>query len=87
MTKTEKAVLDRIVDGKFAVLMVGEDERQVEYPAEGLPSGARAGVWMKAETEGDTIVSLEIDEVNTEEIAQRIHGKLEQLRRQGRKTQ
>jgi len=35
----EKAVIGRIVDGKTAVTLVGEDERQHHYRADGLPEG------------------------------------------------
>ncbi len=85
MIKTEKAVIDRIVDGEIAVLIVGEEELQLEYPSKDLPSDAREGSWLTVSMDGEFIVSIEIDFKETEEVAQRIRSKMSQLRARGRK--
>lgn len=42
----ENAVIDRIVDGNTALILVGADERQHDYPSDGLPEGAKEGCWL-----------------------------------------
>lgn len=82
----EKAVVDRIVDRKTAVILVGEDERQHHYPAGQLPGGAVEGSWLKVQIEGGEIVTVEVDEEGTCNTRRRIQQKMERLRARGRKT-
>ena len=82
----EKAVIDRIVDGKIAVILVGEDQRQHHHPADELPEGAREGTWLRVRVEGAKIVSTEVDPGETDEVGRRIQEKMGKLRTRGRKT-
>ncbi len=82
----EVAVLDRIVDGEHAVLIVGDPpEREVVVPADELPAEVRDGGWLRVELEGDRLHSATVDETATEEARERIREKLEALRAQGRR--
>jgi prophage tail gpP-like protein len=80
----EKAVIDRIVDGRHAVLIVGEDERQVVVPATSLPAAAGEGTWLRVRFDGDTLLDARIDREETERVRQRVSAKMEQLRQRGR---
>ena len=82
----EKAVIDRIVDGKTAVILVGDNERQYQYPAKGLPEGASEGTWLRVQIENGEIVYIEIDPEETESALRRIQAKLDKLRERGRKA-
>ena len=82
----EKAVIDRIIDGKTAVILVGDDERQHHCRADALPEGAKEGTWLRVRVESGKIVSMEVDEGETDGVRSRIHKKLENLRARGRKA-
>lgn len=76
----EKAAVDRF-EGKFAVLLVGENDRVVNVPRSSLPKWTKEGVWLQVEFEGDRLVFSEIDLEETANAKKRIMGKLERLRR------
>lgn len=80
----EKAVLDRIVDGAHAVLLVGEAEQETIVPVALLPDGARPGAWLQV-TRGASgeIVRLTHDVDETAAMRQRIADKLAKLRQRG----
>ena len=82
----EKAVVDRIVDGKIAVILLGEDQRQHHHPADELPEGAQEGTWLRVRVEGAKIVSIEVDPGETDEVRRRIQEKMDKLRTRGPKT-
>ena len=82
----EKAVIDRIVDWKTAVILVGEDQRQHHLPADELPEGAREGTWLRVRVEDGKIASIEVDPGETDEVRRRIQEKMDRLRTRGRKT-
>lgn len=88
MSKTdimEKAVIDRIVDGKTAVILVGDNEREHHYPADKLPKGAREGIWLRVQLAGGEIMSLQVDQEETEAVRRRVQEKMDRLHRRGRK--
>ena len=80
----EKAVIDRIVDGKTAVILVGENELQYEYPADKLPQGAKEGSWLKVEIEDKEIIHISLDQQETDLNRKRIKSKMDKLRKRGR---
>jgi len=82
----EKAVIDRIVDGKTAVILVGEDERQHHYPADKLPEGTREGTWLRVRVESGEIVSMEVDQEETDTVRRRIQEKMDKLRARDRRA-
>ncbi|MDX9803868.1 MAG: DUF3006 domain-containing protein [Dehalococcoidales bacterium] len=80
----EKAVIDRIEDGKTAVMLVGEKEIQYEYSADKLPEGANEGSWVKLTIEDGEITGIELDEHETAVMKNRIQSKMDMLRKRGR---
>ena len=76
----KKAVIDRFEEG-FAVLLMGDDERQIEVPRAVLPRGAREGHWLRIELDGEQVLSATIDEEETARTQARIADKLARLRR------
>lgn len=77
-----KAVVDRIVDGQTAVLLVGDDEREMPVPVATLPAGAGEGSWLLFHPLDG---SLELDEEETARRRAAIQDKLSRLRRRGRR--
>lgn len=82
LAEGERAVVDRIVDGRLAVLLVGEEEREVTVPVQALPKGAREGTWVRMGA-GDS-GELVIDWEETEARRARLAEKLDLLRQRGR---
>ena len=84
LKKTEKAVIDRIVDGKTAVILVGNKE--YNYPASKLPKGAQEGVWVFITINEGRIIAVSVDQKETEEVRRRIRSKMDKLRKRGHKN-
>ena len=80
----ERAVIDRIVDGVHAVLLVGESERERVVPVGHLPRGATPGTWLTVRFDGDELVHAVVEDEETASARRRIQDKLERLRRRGR---
>lgn len=80
-----KAVVDRIVDGVHAVLLVGEEEAERVVAVDALPQGVAEGTWLWVRFDGDQLVEAEIDHQETQATRARIKAKLELLRRRGLK--
>jgi hypothetical protein len=80
----DRAVVDRIVDGTTAVLLVGPDEAEAHVPASSLPDGARDGTWLVVEPDEGTVRVLEIDRELTERRAADLDARLARLREQRR---
>lgn len=72
----QKAVIDRIVDGKHAVLLVGEDETEMVLPVKDIPEEAREGTWVVLHEDG----SIVIDKAETDRVKSRIQDKMALLR-------
>jgi hypothetical protein len=81
----QRAVLDRIEDGTFAVLLVGDGEEEHIVPADQLPAGVAPGAWLRVRFEGDSLQWAEVDAAETEQARARIAEKLERLRQRGRR--
>jgi hypothetical protein len=77
----DRAVLDRVVDGVTAVLLVGPEERPLELPASALPEGVVDGTWLRLDLATDPPTVLGIDAPLTEQRAQDLEGRLRDLRR------
>lgn len=82
MAGKEKAVIDR-VEGKIAVLLVGEEETKLDVLVSSLPRKAKEGDWLKVEIAGSKVVSAEIDAEETAKRKERILGLMEKLRKKG----
>lgn len=77
-----KAVIDRF-EGKWAVLLLGDDEKQVSVPRKALPRRVQAGQWLNVQLagqEGDEVVSAQVDPEETARMKKRIMDKLALLR-------
>ena len=79
-------MVDRIVDKRHAVLLVGENEVEKIVSVDKLPPGADEGTWLRVEFEGDELVAAEVDAEETAQVKARIVAKMERLRQRGRKT-
>jgi hypothetical protein len=75
-----KAVIDRF-EGKFAVLIVGEDEQRMNVPKKRLPRQSREGAWLQVEIQNGEVISAVMDEKETSDVEQRIAEKLARLRK------
>lgn len=74
----EKAAIDRI-EGTLAVLLVGEEEREIVVPLAKLPKGAKAGDWLKVTLVKDQIAGAEMDAEETARRRARIQAKMDQV--------
>ena len=81
-----RAVVDRIVDGMTAVILVGDEEQEYDHPASELPRGVGEGSVLRVEISGETITAIKPDLEDTDETLRRIRRKLDELRRRGRKA-
>lgn len=81
-------MIDRIVDGAMAVLLLGEEQTQVLVPVETLPVGSAEGLWLLIRIEDGVVIEAELDDEKTEEIRGRIQAKrallLQRMARRGR---
>jgi hypothetical protein len=81
----EKAIVDRIVDGKHAVLLVGDQEVERVILSTKLPSGVTVGTVVMVEFNGDKLVSTEAIMEETTKTKERIKSKLDLLRQRKRR--
>ena len=77
-----RAVIDRIVDGTTAVLLVGPDETELLLPADELPGTAGEGVWVILDLDSDPVAVLAVDTDLTEQRERRIAEQMERIRQQ-----
>jgi len=64
--RRQKAVIDRIEEGRFAVLLVGRKQLEKVVPVEQLPEGAKAGSWLKVRVMEDGVKDMMVDEEETQ---------------------
>jgi hypothetical protein len=77
---SDRAVVDRIVDGATAVLLVGPDELELHLPADALPEGATDGTWVILDREMSRPAVLGIDEELTASRAEQLQHRLGRIR-------
>lgn len=70
-----RAVIDRF-EGKFAVLLVGDNEIKVDFPKKLLPEGAREGSWL--------MIDLRLDQEETKKQKEKIGSLLDKLKKKSR---
>lgn len=79
-----KAVLDQIVDENYAVLLIGEEEKEFIIAKDKLPVNVEEGSWLLLTIIGDQISDIMVDQEETYKASQRIRDKMALLRkRQG----
>ena len=75
-SKRTRAVVDRIEDGRLAVLHVGDDEEtKVELPASLLPEGTESGSHL--------VINVSLDEGARKESEDRVKALQEKLEKRG----
>lgn len=77
-----KAVIDRIEDGKFAVLLIGAKQEERVVPVDQLPAGSGEGCWVIINADG----TIAPDAGATDAARTRIQDKLAKLRNRGRRN-
>ncbi|MBM7096261.1 MULTISPECIES: DUF3006 domain-containing protein [Alteribacter] len=77
----KQAVLDRIEDGQWAVLLVGEEEKEVILPIQKVPPKSKEGDWFIVTFVEDTVSSVVLDEEKTTSMQSSIQSKLQQLKK------
>ncbi len=75
----DRAVIDRIVDGDTAVLLVGPTEDPLHVPMEALPEGASEGDWLVLDL---ARLIVGVDRELTDARAADLEGRLERIRRE-----
>jgi hypothetical protein len=78
----DRAVIDRIVDGNTAVLLVGPGEREAHVPADALPDGVGDGTWLRIDPETDPVEVLGVDRELTDRRAADISTRMERIRQE-----
>lgn len=78
--KDVPGVIDRIIDGRIAVILLEEEKRQFDVPVAQLPADATPGSWLRLGLHADEIVSIELDVEMTQQMKERIHNKAARLR-------
>lgn len=74
-----KGVIDRI-EGNTATILIESEGRELTLKAEELPEGATEDTWLSLETEDEKVVSVEIDEKETEERKESAEDMMRRLR-------
>ena len=75
-----RAVIDRIVDGTTAVLLVGPDETELLLPADELPETATEGVWVTLDLDSDPTAVLTVDTELTEHRTTQVDDQMQRIR-------
>ena len=78
--RRQKAVIDRVEEGAWAVLLVGRKEIEKIVHVDHLPVEARAGTWLKVRIEDDAVRDIMVDAEETKVAKARVNSKLEMLR-------
>ncbi len=78
--RRQHAVIDRIEEGKWAVILVGKKEVEKIVPVEHLPREAKAGSWLKLRLMEEGVGDIEVDKEATAAARGRVESKLDALR-------
>lgn len=76
----DRAVLDRVVEGATAVLLVGPDEWEAHVEAAVLPSSAEDGTWLIVDPETSPVGILGVDEEMTARRTRDVAARMQRLR-------
>jgi hypothetical protein len=83
--KERKAVIDRIEDGAWAVLLVGRKQVEKIVPVEQLPKDAKEGTRVKLRLDKDVVKDIMVDAEGTAAAQRRIASKMKLLRSRSRR--
>lgn len=79
------AIVDRIEDGDQAVLLVGQEEKEMIVKLSSLPPGVKDGVCLQLVLENDQIVTATIDLEQTNQLTEQSSQKMLLLKQKGRR--
>ncbi|WP_078594675.1 DUF3006 domain-containing protein [Evansella clarkii] len=80
MADYEKAVIDRVEEGKQAVLLVGEEEKELVVGINSFPFSIKEGDHLLVRLSEGKFISAEKDEASENVSSARIKSKMEKLR-------
>jgi hypothetical protein len=80
----DRAVVDRVVDGRTAVLLVGPGETEAHVDVATLPPDVGDGTWVVVDLAASPIEVLGVDRELTRRRSDDISARLERIRRQRR---
>jgi hypothetical protein len=76
----DRAVIDRMVDGTTAVLLIGPEETEKHVAVDDLPEGTVEGDWLILDVDQDPFQIVGLDTELTEARRAAIHEKLDRIR-------
>lgn len=68
-------MIDRIVDGQIAILLLGEGGEQLQVAVDKLPAGSSEGTWLVVLVQDGELIWAELDPDKTREVEERIKSK------------
>lgn len=74
------AYLDRFTDNKQALILVESLQKEFHVPTSALPTGSNEGSWLHVDIQGDTVISLQLDEKKTNDMKRDIQNRLQRLK-------
>jgi len=77
----KKGVIDRIEDGRIAVIFLEDDLKRYDLPVSLLPAEAREGDWLRLTISDDKVIKIEINKDETDKRRKRITEKFLRLRK------
>lgn len=77
----KKGVIDRIEDGRIAVIFLEDDLKRYDLPVSLLPAEAREGDWLRLAISDDKVIKIEINKDETDKRRKRITEKFLRLRK------
>lgn len=83
--KKQSAVIDRIVDGTTAVLLIGDAEEKFSCSLDLLPLGSKEGSWLVVVLSQGELVEAHLDEEKTENMLQEVQDKRAKLLKRTRR--
>ena len=75
-----KGVLDRIVEGKHAVVLVEELGKEYIIDVDRLPDGSKEGVWYDLKIVNNEIIEMKIDDETEAVMEKKISSIMDKLR-------
>lgn len=75
-----KGILDRIENGRQAVILIEEEQREIIFPADRLPPGSKVNSWFDIVVENEEITSISLDVETAAAKERQVQSLLKRLR-------